>query len=55
MIHPQLTTVRINRNAMSQIAVARLIARIEGDDCPPLTIHVGSRLIIRESSALATP
>jgi DNA-binding LacI/PurR family transcriptional regulator len=55
MIHPQLTTVRINRNAMSQIAVARLIARIEGDDSPPLTIHVGSQIIIRESSAPATP
>jgi DNA-binding LacI/PurR family transcriptional regulator len=55
MIHPQLTTVRINRNAMSQIAVARLIARIEGDDSPPLTIHVGSQIIVRESSASATP
>lgn len=51
MTHPQLTTVRINRSAMSQVAMQRLIARIEGDDSPPLTIHVGAKLIVRESAA----
>jgi DNA-binding LacI/PurR family transcriptional regulator len=51
MIHPQLTTVQINRRIMSQLAIERLVARIEGDRNAPLTIHVGSRLIVRESTA----
>jgi DNA-binding LacI/PurR family transcriptional regulator len=51
MIHPQLTTVQINRSAMSQIAMERLVARIEGDTRAPLHIHVGARLIVRESTA----
>lgn len=54
MIHPQLTTVRINRSAMSKIAMQRLIARIEGDDSPALSIHVGAKLIVRESTAPLT-
>lgn len=51
MIHPQLTTMQINRSAMSQVAVARLAARMEGDVGAPLSIHVGTRLIVRESTA----
>jgi LacI family transcriptional regulator len=51
MIHPRLTTVRINRSSMSKVAMQRLIARIEGDDSPALFIHVGAKLIIRESTA----
>ncbi len=51
MIHPQLTTVQINRSAMSQVAMERLVARIDGDVSAPLHIHVGARLIVRESSA----
>jgi LacI family transcriptional regulator len=51
MIHPRLTTVQINRSAMSQVAVERLIARMEGDVSAPLSIHVGARLIVRESTA----
>ena len=51
MIHPQLTTVQINRSAMSQVAVERLVARMEGDVSVPLSIHVGARLIVRESTA----
>lgn len=51
MIHPQLTTVRINRSAISEVAMQRIFARIAGDDSPPLTIHVGARLVVRESSA----
>jgi LacI family transcriptional regulator len=51
LIHPQLTTVQINRRVMSQLAVERLVARMEGDTGAPLTIHVGTRLIIRESTA----
>jgi DNA-binding LacI/PurR family transcriptional regulator len=50
MIHPQLTTVQINRSAMSQVAVERLVARMEGDVSAPLSIHVGARLIVREST-----
>lgn len=53
MIHPQLSTVRIDRTGMSQAAVERLIARINGDDRPPLVIHIGARLIVRESTAPA--
>jgi LacI family transcriptional regulator len=52
MIHPQLTTVQINRSAMSQLAMERLVRRIEGDVSVPLHIHVGARLIVRESAAL---
>ncbi len=51
MIHPQLTTVQIDRSAMSRIAMERLVARIEGDTSAPLSIHVGARLIVRESTA----
>jgi LacI family transcriptional regulator len=51
MIHPQLTTVQINRSAMSQVAVERLVARMEGDVSASLSIHVGARLIVRESTA----
>ena len=51
MNHPQLTTEQINRSAMSQVAVARLVARMEGDVSAPLSIHVGTRLIVRESTA----
>ena len=54
MMHPQLTTVQISRKAMSQLAMKRLIARIDGDDSPPLTIHVGASLIVRESTAPIT-
>ncbi len=50
LTHPQLTTVRINRSAMSHVAMQRLITRIEGDDTPPLTIHVGAKLVVREST-----
>ncbi len=51
MIHPQLTTVQVNRSGMSQAAVERLVARMNGDDRPPMIIHVGARLIVRESTA----
>jgi LacI family transcriptional regulator len=51
MMHPRLTTVHINRSAMSQVAVERLVARMEGDIRAPLSIHVGARLIVRESTA----
>jgi len=51
LIHPRLTTVQINRRVMSQLAVERLVARIEGDSSAPLTIHVGARVIVRESTA----
>jgi LacI family transcriptional regulator len=55
MIHPQLTTVHVNRSAMSQVAVERLVARMEGDVSAPLSIHVGARLIVRESTAAPAP
>jgi LacI family transcriptional regulator len=55
LIHPRLTTVHINRRIMSQLAVERLVARIEGDLSAPLTIHVGARLIVRESTAPPAP
>ena len=51
MIHPQLTTVQINRSIMSRMAMQRLVARMEGDVSAPLLIHAGARLIVRESSA----
>ncbi len=55
MIHPLLTTVQINRRIMSQVAIERLVARMEGDVSAPLTIHVGARLIVRESTAPPAP
>jgi LacI family transcriptional regulator len=54
LIHPQLTTVQVNRSTMSHVAVKRLVARIEGDQSAPLFIHVGARLIVRESAAPAS-
>ena len=55
MIHPQLTTVHVNRSTMSQVAVKRLAARMEGDTSAPLSIHVGARLIVRESTTAPGP
>jgi LacI family transcriptional regulator len=55
MIHPLLTTVHVNRSAMSQVAVTRLAARMEGDASAPLSIHVGARLVVRESTAAPGP
>jgi DNA-binding LacI/PurR family transcriptional regulator len=55
MIHPQLTTVHVNRSTMSQVAVERLAARMAGHLSAPLSIHVGARLIVRESTAAPAP
>ena len=55
MIHPQLTTVHVNRSAMSQVAMQRLVGRMEGDTSAPLSIHVGARLVVRESSTAPGP
>ncbi len=54
MIRPQLTTVQSDRRNMSQLAIERLVRRMEGDRSAPVSIHVGARLVVRESSAAPT-
>jgi LacI family transcriptional regulator len=53
MSHPTLTTVHSFKRFMARIAVERLLARIEGDDLPPLHISLGVELITRESTGPA--
>ncbi len=53
MSHPTLTTIHSFKRSMARVAVERLLARIEGDDLPPLHVSVGVKLIIRESTGPA--
>ncbi len=47
---PPLTTVHTHRQVLAQVAVERIIARIAGDDRPPLHITVGTKFIVRGST-----
>ncbi len=53
MLIPSLTTVHVYKQAMGQIAVERLLARLNGDDTPRQIILVGTRLMIRQSTGPA--
>jgi LacI family transcriptional regulator len=50
---PPLTTIHSFRDNLAQIAVERLLARIEGDDSPPQYINLGTELIVRASTGHA--
>lgn len=50
LLHPPLSTMRSKRERIGQIAARRLLARIEGDDSPPLQINVGVELVLRAST-----
>ncbi len=50
---PPLTTVHSHRSRMAEIAVERLLARIDGDDTPPQHIKLGTTLMVRQSSGTA--
>ncbi len=47
---PPLTTVHSNSQAMAQVAVQRLLSRIDGDETPPQHITIRTRFIIRAST-----
>jgi LacI family transcriptional regulator len=48
--NPPLTTIHPDKQAMAQIAVKRLLARIDGDETPPHYIAIQTRLILRAST-----
>ncbi len=48
---PPLTTIRPDKDAIARTAVARLVARIGGEEGPGHEIEVGYDLVTRESSA----
>jgi LacI family transcriptional regulator len=48
---PQLTTVHTYKRSIAQVAVDRLLARIRGDDTPPLNITIQTELKVRQSTA----
>lgn len=50
MGHPPLTTVHNHPQTMGRLAVQRLLARIEGDQTPPLGVSVGTQLVVRASA-----
>jgi LacI family transcriptional regulator len=52
MNQPPLTTIRSFRDSLAQVAVERLLARVEGDDSPPRYINLGTELIVRSSTGV---
>lgn len=48
---PPLTTMAVSRSQLGRLAIERLIARIRGDDQPPLWVQVSTHLVERESVA----
>lgn len=53
LINPPLTTIHSYKRAIGAAAVRQLLARIAGDDMPPLYISVGVTLLARASSGVA--
>ena len=54
VIDPPLTTVKILKKKMGQLAVLRLIEKLNGTSDETIKILVGARLIERESTAELT-
>lgn len=50
MGHPPLTTVHNHPENMGRLAIQRLVARLEGDQNPPLGVTVGTQLVVRASA-----
>lgn len=53
VLNPPLTTIHSYKRGMGQVAVRRLMARIEGDDMPPLHTIVSTDLVVRGSTGPA--
>jgi|SRR5690606_24390558 len=53
VMNPALTTIHSYKRGMGQVAVQRLLARIDGDDMPPLYTVVSTDLMVRASSGPA--
>jgi LacI family transcriptional regulator len=51
VVHPALTTVHAFKRRIGEIAVRQVLGRMNGDDSPPSLINVGTRLILRDSTA----
>lgn len=51
MVHPRLTTVHQPLDQMGRVAVRMLLDQIEQPDKPPRHLALGTRLILRESTA----
>ncbi len=54
LLDPPVTVVHQDPEAMGSRAAQQLFARIAGDDAPPATIVMPTRLVVRESGALPT-
>lgn len=57
VMDPALTTIRVSKRSMGELAVDRIISRIAADGTlPPVKIQVGAELVIRHSvKALSAP
>jgi LacI family transcriptional regulator len=55
MVNPPLTTIHSYKRKMGQIALQRVMARLAGEDMPPLLINVGVDLVRRASTAEPPP
>jgi LacI family transcriptional regulator len=54
-VTPALTTIRSHKQKIGQLAVERLVKRIEGDDSPNMRINLSVNLVKRASVAVRTP
>jgi DNA-binding LacI/PurR family transcriptional regulator len=50
-LHPSLTTVRVPKELMGQLAVRRLIERIKDPSLPPIIQMLPTSLVVRSSTA----
>jgi DNA-binding LacI/PurR family transcriptional regulator len=50
---PRLTTVRIDRAAIGRLGARRLLERMADPDVTPMDIHLGCRLVVRDSTGPA--
>lgn len=52
VIEPSLTTIRVHKHSMGEIAVSRLIMRLEQPNTPPAKIRLGTELVTRLSTKI---
>jgi LacI family transcriptional regulator len=48
--NPPLTTIHPDRQAMAQVAVKRLLERIDGDETPPHYIAIQTSVVLRATT-----
>jgi LacI family transcriptional regulator len=53
--HPRLTTVHVDKKLMGQLAVARALSVLEERDHTVTSTTITTELILRESTAQASP